>query len=182
MEPTLNVRGDALASVFREFTRSSTECHICSSMSRELNPIYLRNRAAWDARARDGKRHAVSVLRKDLQNPLPILDPEGWLGSVRGLKALCLASGGGLQSALLAAAGAEVTVADVSSEMLNLDRKAALEHGLRITCLEASMEALPVGGESFDIVIQPVSTCYVPDILAVYREVRRVIRPNGIYV
>ncbi len=151
-------------------------------MNSYLNPIGLRNQAAWDARAREGKRHAVSVLRKDLQNPLPILDPEGWFGGVRGLKALCLASGGGLQSALLAAAGAEVTVADVSSEMLNLDRKTALEHGLRITCLEASMESLPVSDESFDLVLQPVSTCYVSDIQAVYGEVRRVIRSNGIYI
>ncbi|MDB6037455.1 MAG: Methyltransferase type 11 [Verrucomicrobiales bacterium] len=152
-------------------------------MSSPLNPIYLRNKDAWDARARKGKRHAASVLPKDLRDPLPILDPEGWLGGkVRGMKVLCLASGGGLQSAMLAAAGAEVTVVDISSEMLNLDRKVALEHGLKVTCLEASMESLPAADASFDVVLQPVSTCYVPEISAVYREVRRVIRPGGIYI
>ena len=152
-------------------------------MSHRLNPTYLRNKQAWDARAREGKRHAASVLPKDLRDPLPILDPEGWLGgNVRGMKVLCLASGGGLQSAMLAAAGAEVTVVDISSEMLNLDRKVALDHGLKVTCLEASMESLPVTGASFDVVLQPVSTCYVPEISAVYREVRRVIRPGGLYI
>ena len=35
---------------------------------------------------------------------------------------------------------------------------------------------------SFDIVIHPVSTCYVPDVSVVYRQVARVIVPAGIYV
>ena len=34
----------------------------------------------------------------------------------------------------------------------------------------------------FDIVIQPVSTCYVPDIAPVYQQVARVTRAGGIYV
>jgi len=34
----------------------------------------------------------------------------------------------------------------------------------------------------FDVVIHPVSTCYVPDVLAVYRAVARVTRPGGLYV
>ncbi len=39
------------------------------------------------------------------------------------------------------------------------------------------LSALPAAG--FDIVIQPVSTCYVPDVLAVYREVARVTVAAG---
>ena len=35
---------------------------------------------------------------------------------------------------------------------------------------------------SFDIVIQPVSTCYVPDVRAVYREVARITAPGGVYI
>ena len=35
---------------------------------------------------------------------------------------------------------------------------------------------------SFEIVIQPVSTCYVPDVGAVYREVARVTSPGGLYI
>ena len=34
----------------------------------------------------------------------------------------------------------------------------------------------------FDIVIHPVSTCYVPEIQLVYREVARVTRRNGLYI
>jgi SAM-dependent methyltransferase len=36
--------------------------------------------------------------------------------------------------------------------------------------------------EQFDAVIQPVSTCYVPDVLKVYREVARVLCEGGVYV
>ena len=35
---------------------------------------------------------------------------------------------------------------------------------------------------SFDIVLQPVSTCYVPEIEPVFREVARVLRDGGIYI
>ena len=35
---------------------------------------------------------------------------------------------------------------------------------------------------SFDLVLQPVSTCYLPDVLAVYREVARVTSPGGVYI
>lgn len=35
---------------------------------------------------------------------------------------------------------------------------------------------------SFDIVHQPVSTCYIQEIARVYKEIARVIRENGIYI
>src|SRR5437764_685772 len=98
--------------------------NVCPHMSpaQTKHSILNQNRAAWNERVRRRKRHTRTVLAKDLKNPLPILDPEEWLGgNVRGKRALCLASGGGLQSALLAAAGAAVTVFDVSDEMLALD-------------------------------------------------------------
>src|SRR5205085_12652060 len=79
--------------------------------------------------------------------------------------------------------GAEVTVVDLSPEMLRIDREVAAERGLNVRTIEASMDDLSaLRPGSFDIVIQPVSTCYVPDVLPVYREVARVIVPGGIYV
>jgi SAM-dependent methyltransferase len=96
---------------------------------------------------------------------------------------LCLAAGGGKHGPLLAAAGAEVTVVDLSPAMLEQDRRIAAARGLAARTVEASMDdlsMLPAGG--FDLVIQPVSTCYVPDIVAVYREVARVIAPGGLYI
>src|SRR5690606_39216034 len=100
-----------------------------------------------------------------------------------GQKVLCLAAGGGRQSALYASAGAAVTVLDLSREMLALDQQVARERKLAIRIVEGSMLDLTIfaPGE-FDIVVQPVSTCYVPDVTAVYQQVARVVRPGGIYV
>ena len=52
-----------------------------------------------------------------------------------------------------------------------------------LSTVEASMDdlsMLPPG--AFEIVIQPVSTCYAPDVAAVYREVARVTAPGGLYI
>ncbi|MGE3409853.1 MAG: class I SAM-dependent methyltransferase [Pirellulales bacterium] len=106
-----------------------------------------------------------------------------WLGDVRGRRVLCLAAGGGKQSVLFAAAGAVVTVVDISPEMLALDRQVAAERGLNIRVVEASMDDLSaLATASFDIVSQPVSTCYVPDVRPVFREVARLLGAGGLYV
>jgi ubiquinone/menaquinone biosynthesis C-methylase UbiE len=96
---------------------------------------------------------------------------------------LCLAAGGGRHGPLYAAAGANVIVVDLSAEMLALDRQAAAEGGYDIRTVQASMDNLSMlPSDSFDIVIHPVSTCYVPDVRPVYREVARVLAPGGLYI
>jgi ubiquinone/menaquinone biosynthesis C-methylase UbiE len=76
-----------------------------------------------------------------------------------------------------------VTVVDISPAMLALDREVAAERGLELRTIAASMDALPMlaAGE-FDVVIHPVSTCYLPDVHAIYREVARVLRGGGLYI
>ncbi|MEX0678561.1 MAG: class I SAM-dependent methyltransferase [Pirellulales bacterium] len=142
------------------------------------------NRKAWDARVRADVRFTRPAPDHEFADPLASVDAAGWLGpSIAGQRVLCLAAGGGRQSALYAAAGALVTVVDISGEMLAVDRRVAAERGFSIRTIEASMDdlsALPAAG--FDVVIQPVSTCYVPDVTAVYRQVARVIRAGGVYV
>jgi SAM-dependent methyltransferase len=142
------------------------------------------NRQAWDARVRTGARFTKPVPDEEFRDPLAAVDPSGWLGtSIRGLRVLCLAAGGGRQSALYAAAGGIVTVVDISGEMLVLDREVATERGLSVRTVEASMDDLSaLGPASFDLVIHPVSTCYVPDVVKVFREVARVIVAGGVYI
>src|SRR6185437_9028581 len=142
------------------------------------------NRRAWNALVLKKQRFTTPAPDDDLRDPLGKVDGLGWLGgSVAGKRLLCLAAGGGRQSAMYAAAGAEVTVVDLSSEMLALDRQVAAERGLNVRVVETSMDDLSgLAAASFEIVIQPVSTCYVPDVQAVYREVARVTAPGGIYV
>ena len=140
------------------------------------------NRAAWDALA-GGSAFARVATDEELARPLLTLDSRGWLpGRVEGLDVLCLAAGGGWQSMLYAAAGARVTVVDLSPEMLALDARESRRRDLPITIVEAAMEALPLPAAAFDIVHQPVSTCYVRRLGDVYDEVARVLRPGGLYV
>ena len=142
------------------------------------------NRRAWDARVRKRQRFTEPARNEALNDPLQVVDGCGWLGGdIRGKRVLCLASGGGRQSALYASAGARVTVVDISGEMLALDREVATDRKLDIRAVEASMDDLSVlAAGAFDIVSQPVSTCYVPNIARVFREVARVLAAGGLYI
>ena len=146
---------------------------------------YLRvNRDVYDTMADARNPLCRPATDAELVDALATVDGSRWLGnSIAGKKVLCLAAGGGRQSSLYAAAGADVTVVDLSPAMLELDRRVAAERGFSLRLFETTMEdltMLPVA--EFDIVVQPVSTCYVPDIEKVFNQVARVMRVGGIYV
>jgi SAM-dependent methyltransferase len=148
-----------------------------------MDPAYQQNQRAWNERVRRRQPYVDTATEADFRNPLSVVDQCGWLGDVTGKRLLCLAAGGGRHSVLFATAGARVTVLDLSPAMLDLDRKLAAERKLDIRVVEGSMDDLRMfEPASFDIVLQPVSTCYVPDVAAVYREVSRVTAPGGLYV
>jgi ubiquinone/menaquinone biosynthesis C-methylase UbiE len=138
------------------------------------------NRRAWNnlvARKQRFTRTATDEeLARDRRNP--------WLDEgVSGKRMLLLGAGGGYLSMLRASAGAVVTVVDLSDDMLALDQEQAAARGLAVRTVQASMDDLAVLPDaSFDIVEQPVSTCYVPDVVAVYRQVARVLVGGGVYI
>jgi len=106
--------------------------------------------------------------------------PREWFPDLRGLEVLCLASGGGQQGPVLAAAGAKVTVFDNSPRQLEQDRLVAEREGLRIVTVQGDMADLSGFGDGrFALVINPASTCFVPDVRGVWREAARVLRPGG---
>lgn len=146
--------------------------------------MHDHNRRVWDEMVRDKQRFTRPARDEDFADPLKTIDGLGWLGpSIRGQRVLCLAAGGGKHGPLYAAAGAIVTVVDISPAMLELDREVAAERRLELRTVEASMDALGcfAAGE-FDLVVQPVSTCYVPQIGPVYTEVARIVRAGGLYI
>ena len=107
--------------------------------------------------------------------------PSGWYPPLQGAEVLCLASGGGQQGPLLAAAGAHVTVLDNSPAQLGRDRQVAEREGLPITTLEGDMRDLSVFADArFDLVFHPVSNIFVPEVLPVWREAYRVLRRGGV--
>lgn len=147
-------------------------------------PAKAHNQSAWDRMARGGHRFARPAKDEDFKNPLKTVDRWGWLGeSIFGKRVLCLAAGGGRQGPLYAAAGAVVTVVDISGSQLEIDRQVAAARGLQLKTVEASMDDLSMFAPAdFEIVIHPVSTCYVPDVGPVFAEVARVLCGGGLYI
>jgi SAM-dependent methyltransferase len=151
------------------------------------------NRNAWNRAVETGDRWTVPVTPEQiaaarrgdwqivLTENLPI--PRDWLGEVAGRDVLCLASGGGQQGPILAAAGARVTVYDNSPRQLAQDRRVAEREGLTITTIEGDMRHLDaLAGDSFDLIVHPVSNLFVPEVRPVWAEAYRVARPSGVLV
>ncbi len=106
--------------------------------------------------------------------------PRDWFGEIAGKDLLGLASGGGQQCPVFAAAGARVTSFDASDAQLDRDREVAARDGLSIRTVQGYMDDLSVFADaSFDLIFHPVSNCFAPEILPVWRECFRVLRPGG---
>ncbi|MBD5460573.1 MAG: class I SAM-dependent methyltransferase [Lachnospiraceae bacterium] len=107
--------------------------------------------------------------------------PEDWLpSSVKGLKILCLAGAGGQQAPILSMAGADVTVIDLSEKMLEKDRQMAEKYGLDIRCVHGNMCSMECFADNtFDMIVNPASLMYVPDVSVVFQECSRVLKKGG---
>lgn len=107
--------------------------------------------------------------------------PRDWLGDVRGKRLLGLASGGAQQMPLFAALGAVCTVMDYTPAQLEAERAYAAREGYAIDIVRGDMSLpFPFADGAFDIVFNPVSTCYVADVAHVYAQCARVLRPGGV--
>ena len=160
-------------------------------MTDELDPVAY-NRAAWDrevdsgnewtrpvgpevtARARAGDWSVVLIGYEPV--------PRDWFpADLAGVPVLCLASGGGQQGPVLAAAGAQVTVFDNSPKQLARDAEVAARDGLQLRTVLGDMRDLGAFGDaSFGLVFNPVSNVFCPDLAPVWREAFRVLRPGGL--
>lgn len=149
------------------------------------------NRDAWNRKVRERNRWTVPVSSADvararngdwqifLTSSRPV--PANWFPKLHGSSVLCLASGGGQQGPLLAAAGARVTIFDNSPSQLEQDILVAERDGLDITTSEGDMADLSrFADESFDLIVHPCSNCFVPDVRPVWRESFRVLKHSGV--
>lgn len=149
------------------------------------------NRRAWDGQVERGNEwtrpvthEQIEAARRGIWSVLLTESkpaPREWFPEeMRGVEVLCLASGGGQQGPILAAAGARVTVFDNSPRQLDQDRMVARREYLDIRTIEGDMRDLSAfADESFDLIFHPVSNLFVPDVRAVWREAFRVLRRGG---
>jgi SAM-dependent methyltransferase len=150
------------------------------------------NRDAWNREAEGGKSRwtqpvTPEVIARARQGEFSILltenipVPQRWFPPLLHADVLCLASGGGQQGPVLAAAGARVTVFDNSPAQLKQDQTVAERESLSIRTVEGDAADLSVfENETFDLVFNPCSTVFMPDVRTVWRECSRVLRQGGI--
>ena len=110
--------------------------------------------------------------------------PRDWFpADLNSVDLLCLASGGGQQGPVMAAAGAHATVLDNSPRQLERDQMVAEREGLEITTVQGDMADLHMFSDtSFDYIVHPVSNVFAPDVLPVWREAFRVLRKGGVLI
>ena len=146
------------------------------------------NREAWNRLVDAGDRWTIPVNAEEIARARlgdwsilltptrPV--PRSWFpADFSGVSILCLASGGGQQGPILAAAGATVTVFDNSPKQLGQDRMVAEREGLDIRTIEGDMADLSMfDDEVFDLIFHPCSNCFAANVRPVWREAYRVLR------
>lgn len=150
------------------------------------------NQNAWNQQVRKQNQWTVPVTPEQIAQAKAgqwslVLTPQKavpreWFPDFQNLtvKVLCLAGSGGQQGPILAAAGAQVTVYDLSPEQLGQDRLVAEREGLEIETIQGDMRDLAaLQNDSFDLIVHPCSNCFVPDIKPVWKEAARVLKPGG---
>jgi len=147
-----------------------------------MDDISSYNRERWNALARANALFTRPALHLDTDSAREKIDPEERLGELAGKQVLCLAGGGGQQSAAFALLGAHVTVFDLSEGQLERDREVAAHYSVSIETVQGDMRDLShFADAAFDVVWDPYSINFVPDIRMVFSEVARVLRDRGLY-
>ena len=164
-------------------------------MNPDIDPntdIVAYNREAWDIQVRKKNCWTIPVSSEEIRRARHddwriVLTPEKfvpreWFPDFHSspIEVLCLAGSGGQQAPILAAAGANVTVLDNSPAQLAQDQLVAEREGLSIKLVQGDMADLSLfGNESFDLIVHPCSNTFVPDVLPVWKEAARVMKPGA---
>ena len=156
-----------------------------------MTDVFEQNRVAWNRQSAAGESRwcqpvDTATIDAARQGDWAVIltpnraVPRHWFGDVRGKDLLCLASAGGQQAPILAAAGARVVSLDASEEQLAKDALVARRDGLAVETRQGDMADLAdLADASFDLVFHPVSNVFARNVRPVWRECHRVLRAGG---
>ena len=151
------------------------------------------NRNAWNLQSQEGCRWSTpfpdEVFERARKGDWSVIltpnkpVPASWFPvhpDLTGIKILALASGGGQQVPIFAAAGAEVTSYDASDVQLEKDEITCQRNALKIMTQQGDMADLRgLGDESFDLIFNPVSNVFAEELEPIWKESHRVLKPGG---
>jgi 2-polyprenyl-3-methyl-5-hydroxy-6-metoxy-1,4-benzoquinol methylase len=155
------------------------------------------NTAAWYARMKNGQfpnlLNSIQLAAKEqfgaqsehygkghiLENVDDVKKAISDLKIRPGRKALDIACGTGHTGLHLASTGLDVTLCDISPEMLERAREQAEERGLKVTLNEHTAEKLPYPDQSFDLVTCRVAAHHFSNPQAFLAEAARVLKVYG---
>jgi SAM-dependent methyltransferase len=147
-----------------------------------MDELARYNKERWEELVGAGILYSRPWLDLDAGNARQRLGLLDSVGDLTGQKVLLLAGGGGQQSAGFALLGAHVTVLDLAEGQLAAERRAAEHYAVQIETVQGDMRDLSAfAPATFDLVFHPYAINYVPDAVAVFRQVARVLRPGGYY-
>src|SRR5687767_11939355 len=153
--------------------------------------VIKHNSAAWDREVEQAGDWTTPVSTEIIERarlgdwsvvltpvkPVPL----EWFGNIVGEDLLCLASGGGQQAPIFAAAGASVTSFDNSAKQLEQDRFVAEREGLRMRLEKGdSADLSRFADASFSLIFHPCSNCFMPTLQPIWNECFRVLRSGGV--
>jgi ubiquinone biosynthesis O-methyltransferase len=137
--------------------------------------LYDRDAGHWW----DGSQRWLRALQNLVPARLAFFDR---LTSWDGRTVLDLGCGGGFMSEALARRGAKVIGVDVSRGAIAIAKRHAADGGLAIRYLVASGEDLPLPEDSVDCVVCVDVLEHVRNLGQVLDEIRRVLRPGGVFL
>jgi SAM-dependent methyltransferase len=152
--------------------------------------VIKHNSAAWDREVEQASDWTTPVSTEIVERArrgdwsvllTPITPvPRIWFGDIAARDVLCLASGGGQQAPVLAAAGANITSFDNSAKQLEQDRFVAERDGLQIRLEQGDAADLSRFADmSFDLIFNPCSNLFMPVLQPIWDECFRVLRRGG---
>ena len=154
--------------------------------------IYEANRKAWNNEVEKHNFWTLPISEAQIENarngnpeiwvtPFKTV-PLSWIEDLKGENVLLACSGGGQQTPVLAAFGANVTTLDISDNQLQQDRTTLQKYGLNAHLVRANVLDMPLPDHSFKAVIMPQAMNFIDDPDKLYSEVKRVLVPGGTFI
>lgn len=152
------------------------------------------NRNAWNLQSEEGCRWSTPYSDAEIEaakngdwsvilTPNKAV-PQSWFPKfpeLSGIRILALASGGGQQVPIFAAAGAEVISFDASDVQLQKDEETCARHGLQVVTQQGTMADLTgLDDGSFDLIFNPVSNVFAESLEPIWAQCSRVLKKGGV--